>query len=361
VEIYQIRGVLLFVSAFLNLVFALGLWFKGKTKATFHLGWVALFSALNAFTFGAVIFFNNKLFWARSTWLAMLMPAAYISFVYHFGERIKHIKLKPFFWYFWAIIISIIALTTPYVIKDISPDYRATVEQGFLRPVGRIYGVICIIVGFYYLLIEYFKSKGFKKEQIKYLILGFGIYSVGGIVLTGIIPLIDPNSISTDYSAFLSIIWIGLTTYAIFKKKLFEIKLILIEILLALIGVILLAQIFLAESFGAKIFELILFLLFSIIGYLLIKTTYQDIKRKERAEGLAKELGELSKTLEQKVKERTKELEKSYKELEKKKEEVEKRTEELERFHKLTVGRELEMVNLKKKIKELEEKLERLR
>ena len=38
--------------------------------------------------------------------------------------------------------------------------------------------------------------------------------------------------------------------------------------------------------------------------------------------------------------------------------EIEKRKAELERFYKLTVGRELRMIELKKKIKELEEKPE---
>ncbi|MCD6528528.1 hypothetical protein J7K44_02725, partial [bacterium] len=39
--------------------------------------------------------------------------------------------------------------------------------------------------------------------------------------------------------------------------------------------------------------------------------------------------------------------------------EIEKRKEELEKFYKLTVGRELRMIELKKKIKELEEKMEK--
>lgn len=66
-----------------------------------------------------------------------------------------------------------------------------------------------------------------------------------------------------------------------------------------------------------------------------------EIKVKART----KELEELAKSLEDKVKERTKELQ--------------KRIDELERFHRLTVGREIKMINLKKEIEELKKELEK--
>ncbi|KPJ56824.1 hypothetical protein AMJ49_03705 [Parcubacteria bacterium DG_74_2] len=65
-----------------------------------------------------------------------------------------------------------------------------------------------------------------------------------------------------------------------------------------------------------------------------------EIKVKART----KELAELNQTLEERVKERTKELR--------------ERIDELERFHKLTIGREVKMIELKKEIKKLKEKLE---
>ena len=65
-----------------------------------------------------------------------------------------------------------------------------------------------------------------------------------------------------------------------------------------------------------------------------------------------KKLEEYSKGLEKQVRERTKELETSKKELE-------GRNEELEKFNRLAVGRELRMIELKKKIRELEEQLQK--
>ncbi|KPJ56827.1 hypothetical protein AMJ49_03720 [Parcubacteria bacterium DG_74_2] len=66
--------------------------------------------------------------------------------------------------------------------------------------------------------------------------------------------------------------------------------------------------------------------------------TILEVKVKART----KELQELNQTLEQQVEKRT--------------EELQERVDELERFHKLTIGRELKMVELKKEIKKLEKK-----
>lgn len=75
--------------------------------------------------------------------------------------------------------------------------------------------------------------------------------------------------------------------------------------------------------------------------------TILEIKVKART----KELQELNQGLEEKVKERTKEIEKS-------KKEIEKKVFELEKWYNLTIGRELKMVELKKRISCLENKLE---
>ncbi len=58
------------------------------------------------------------------------------------------------------------------------------------------------------------------------------------------------------------------------------------------------------------------------------------------------ELSALKKELEEKVEERTKNLQES-------KEELEEKIDRLERFHSITIGRELQMVNLKEKNKKL--------
>ncbi len=73
------------------------------------------------------------------------------------------------------------------------------------------------------------------------------------------------------------------------------------------------------------------------------KSSHREAKQKE--------------ILEQTVRERTRELETAKNLAEQKAEEIKKRSEELERFYRLTIGRELKMIDLKKQIKEMEKNM----
>jgi hypothetical protein len=342
-DIEKIRGIILLISTLFNLFFAFFLWIKGKTKATFHLGWTAFFSAVYAFTYGGSFFFQvNKSFWIRASWLGVLILPAYLTFVYYFTERTKYLKLKSFLWYLGAVIISYLSLATPYIEKTVSTKYPYIGPEtyGSLAPVGRIYIIICLAVSFFYLLKDYLKSQGFRKLQLKYFILGAGIYTVGGMFTAGTIPLFYPRFTYIDISVFLSVFWVGLTTYAILKKELFEIRIILTELLVGLFGILLFIQVFLSNSTLEYIWNTITFIIFIFFGYLFVKSILKEIRIKQK-------IGEASwKVLEQgeKVSENFKKV-------------VAARENALKEWFLSDVNKELEINALKSRVKELEEKL----
>lgn len=92
-----------------------------------------------------------------------------------------------------------------------------------------------------------------------------------------------------------------------------------------------------------------------------LKEFYKGLE--EKVQERTKELEEARASLEIKVRARTKELqeltERQEETIEKRTEEIKERMGELERFHRLVIGRELKMVELKKEIKELKEALKR--
>jgi PAS domain S-box-containing protein len=309
----QIRLIALLVIACLHLIFTSLFWFRGKSKETFHLGWTCFFSAVNAFIWAGVFFFQiNKLFWVKATWLACFIIPAYMAFIYYFTGRTKYLKLKVFIWYAVAGIISYIAIFTSYIIGKISEQYPFIVPEsaGPFNNLARFYVIFGVILGFYYLIRGYRQSEGLKKVQIKYFIWGLSFYLFGGLLFNGILPLLwrEVFYAYIDVANYFSVFWLGLTIYAIFKKELFRIKVALAEFLVVIIGAILFIQIFFFNDIKVKIVEFFVFILFCFIGYLLIKTTHREVEKEKEAEKLTIDLGELNKNLEKKIKGNTQEL-----------------------------------------------------
>lgn len=341
-DFLELRIIINFLSGVINLGFATFIWSRGKSKTSFWLGLFALVSAAYAFAYTGIGIFES-IFWNKAAWIGTSIAPTYIIFTYFFLEKTKNIRLKCFFWYSIPLIILFLSLTTPYMVAKTDPHKPYMPHGGPLASFGRIFVIISIAAILFYFIKRYLKTRGIEKIKLKYILFGTLIYAMGGVAVAGILPLFYPEFQYVDVSVPLSAVWVGLTTYAIFKQNLFKIKIVLIEILVTLIGLILFIQALLFPTILGKLFGFIIFITFLFIGYLLIKSTQKEVKRKEEAEKLAQELKELNKTLENRVEERTKELQ--------------QKVDDLEKFHKLTVGREIKMLELKKKIKELEERL----
>ncbi|MDP3093504.1 MAG: hypothetical protein Q8N16_01955 [bacterium] len=133
-----------------------------------------------------------------------------------------------------------------------------------------------------------------------------------------------------------------------------------ISLLLALISFVLA---FLIDGKITRAHVFIVFILVLAYGYFTTRTTEKIIEA-NFAEKLARiALEEAKASLEGKIKERTKELENLTKNLGQKVDirttELEEKLEELEKINRLAVGRELRMIELKEKIRKLEEELEK--
>lgn len=127
------------------------------------------------------------------------------------------------------------------------------------------------------------------------------------------------------------LIWVLILTYAITQHELLNAKVIIVDVLAALVVFTVLVYALLSKGSDDAIIRLAFFALILAFAWLAVRGVHREINEKERLEKL--------------VEERTKE--------------VMERSAELEKWYKLTVGRELRMAELKKKISDLQEEIEK--
>jgi hypothetical protein len=235
-EIVKLQGISFFVCGLLNLIFTFLIW-RGmrKDKARLHLGFAAFFSALYSLWMGIGYFFWSlftqelRVLDARLDWIGIMILPAFVVFSYYFTEDLKYIKLKISILYLSGLLLVALAFFTPLVIKNVfqgavPPLSAEEFERGPLEPIGRLYILLCLILGLINLFRYYFKISGLKKVQTKYFILGTAICALGNLITTSLIPLIFKTMASVSTGIYFYIFWFGLSSYAIFKHRLLDIR-----------------------------------------------------------------------------------------------------------------------------------------
>jgi len=101
--------------------------------------------------------------------------------------------------------------------------------------------------------------------------------------------------------------------YSITKHNLFNIKTTAVELIVFSIWAFLFFRILFSGTLQEKIADGVLLFIIIILGIILIKSVFKEVKQKEELEKIATKLKNLNKTLGQKVKERTEEISRSKK------------------------------------------------
>lgn len=195
---------------------------------------------------------------------------------------------------------------------------------------------------FYNLLRDYFQLSIEDKKGINYFIAGAFLFAFFNVVFNIFIPILKGTTIYYQFGDYSSILFLLMVSLGITRKHLFGVKIIFVEIFVVLLGALVFSQFFIFSEGWQRIWDLFLFFLFVLSGYILIKSIEREVKQKEEVERAYKMMEKFNKELDRRVKERTKVLE--------------EKIEELNKFYQLTVGRELKMIELKKKLEELEKK-----
>ncbi len=188
-----------------------------------------------------------------------------------------------------GLLFFLISYINDLILKNIRRVYLGGYEgeTGPLFSLYAIYIIGTLIFVLYTLLSEYYKSTGLKKLQLSYVVIGSTLFIGVVLIVNFILPLFGIHQfmpLDSPSSLFL----IFFTAIAITRFHLFEIRVILTETLVVAIGLTLLIQVLTAPTFGWKIFGFVLLAAFAIMGYLLIKYTYLEIRRRQEIEKIDK-------------------------------------------------------------------------
>lgn len=282
-DILEIKGIVLFIVAFLNLVLSLLLWMKSKNdKAKFWLGFTALASGVYAATCAGTYYFWQdysvySIYWWRATWLGVFILPPFNIFTYYLSRNIKHIKLKALLFFAGAFVIGFFAITTDLFVKSAYPSgMYVTGLSGSLDYLGRIYIFIGLLVPLINIVKKYFESDKQEKIRLRYFVLGVSIFSVVGIITTAIIPFFIKESPYYDIAAYFSFVWVAFTTYAILKHHLFDIKVFASEVLTFCIWVILFIRILFSANPQDFLLNITLSVLLTVLGVLFLRGVYKE-------------------------------------------------------------------------------------
>jgi signal transduction histidine kinase len=231
-----------------------------------------------------------SLFLSRLTYLGVFLFATFLLiFSFHFPKEKTFIKgVKKNLFYGAIVVFSILSSFTDLVIKDVIPR-----PWGFDLLFGKFYNfylLFCITFAFISLknFFQSFRtSSGIEKLQLQYLFLGLAIFIGVSIIVNVIVRSIVGSDIYYRIGNYSSIFLILLLAIAITRYHLFGIQVILTEILVGLIGLLLIVQIFTAQTVLWKFINSLLFLLFCIFGYLLIRGVLKEIKLREEVERIS--------------------------------------------------------------------------
>jgi len=171
-------------------------------------------------------------------------------------------------------------------------------------PLFNLYGGLLLVLLFYLLyklVVAYLKSRDGEKVQLGYILFGISIFAAVSFVFGVVLPLFNIKSV-VAFDAQSSLLWVGLTTYAITKHGLFNIKVIATQIFIGVLLILILTRILSASTTADIVFESIVMALTAVVGYFLVRSVKNEVKRREEVETLAKEKTAALKEVEQRNK-----------------------------------------------------------
>lgn len=224
----KFQAIILFIVSFLEILLAGYVYIRNRKNL---IGKVFSF-----FTFcvsfwvwpiGIVVFLNDQQsieFFTKLTWIGPIFLApTLLLFSWIFPYKSIEIKLKHWLILIFPVIVSILLLCTSIypVIDSVEMNVWRRAHFGPGIHIFNILFVVYWIWAIVNLNQTYKASEGIHRWQLKNFLIGIVISSFFGILLNLIFPWLDifMYDFLSVIGAITSVIWLGFTSYILFKKN----------------------------------------------------------------------------------------------------------------------------------------------
>lgn len=269
---------------------------KEKSNKFFSLLTISILLWLNlGYTYSLPAQPNQALLLIRITFGAICLffiPAYFFSI--YFPKEEKRYKILDFSVVIIVTVFVLLSIFTNLIIKSVDiKEWGVDFAYGKL---GMFFLFTVIIITFLILgqiFKKYFKLSREEKLKTQYLLVGTSLFALMNLIFNVILPAIRGTIQYYQLGNYSVIFLIGFTAYAIIKRDLFGIKVILTEVFVVLSGILLLLNTISSQNSFEYSWKGLLFVLFLIFGYYLIKATQREEFRRKDAERLTLEIKKL--------------------------------------------------------------------
>jgi len=236
--------------------------------------------------------FNRALFWAKFAPSAVfIFLIAFYFFAINFPrERRTPSRINKIIGLL-GCVLALLTFFSNFIVADI--QFTEWGVNPIFTQFGRIgfYSTVILFTFFAIaqILKRYFTLLKEEKLRVQYFLMGLFIFVIMNLIFNVALPLWRDSIQYWQFGNYSAIFLLGFTAYAIVKRELFGIKVVLTTLLVGLIATLLfLDALLLTENWTIRLIKGIILVIFLYFGYLLIKSVFGEIKRREEVEKLSR-------------------------------------------------------------------------
>lgn len=267
-------------------------WLK-KPRELLHILFLFYAGTVFLWLFGTFKMFNSidltdQVFWDRFLYVGVVfIPVVF----YHFGivycgiKKQNSLVIAGYFLAFFFLVFS----QTDYFVKGVYHyTWGVHTRAQILHHWFLFYFISYFILFFINLIIHYRASLGPHKQQVKYILIGFGILDIIGPL--GFLPA---YGIPIYPIIFLSAVpFVLFLAYAIIRYNALDVKVITAEVVISMLNLVVLFEVFFSKSYPEMALRALAFTLVLIFSIILVKSVKKEIQRREEVALLAASLEE---------------------------------------------------------------------